>query len=715
MLRNEKEAKAQHMEESESLSKKIISKMALITAAVFLVTVLMAAFLAAKSLIRVNREKLAAVAYENAFLVVNDIENAYGKVEGFSGSLRNISILDPKEQRDAIDTALEGLMEGTGDYTTGFAYFEQNAIADANGEPYSVHKKEIAYEAVVYPNEENTGYVFEKHEDAFDNFEKEYYKQIKSSGEVYVMEPYVYSLRGTEDIMMISIIAPIYNAEGDFFGVAGCDVALNDMQTQRYAGTGYRSTHMVALAEDGTVLLDSADPSTIGKTAPDAGYEAILTDTEKLKTMQEGEFINSNSVINDKAKNFSTGKGGIAITVPLKLDSGNYWTFYLAIDKGEFILNIVLDVLKLMLVVIVIGAILLYIIYQTIEKSLAPVQNILSGAAQLEKGNLKINIEVDTDDELGHLAQAINHISMTVDNYVNDISQQLSEMADNNMDIAIRQKYIGDFLPIQTSIEKIVASLNGTLQQIILTADDVASYSVTVSSGAQTLTTGATDQATAVNALATSIEGLADDITANAEDAQNMNLRVSKVSEKIENSTAEMNKLMSAMTDIRDSSAGIEKIILSIQEIANKTNLLSLNASIEAARAGEAGKGFAVVADEIHDLAAQSAESVNQTTQLIEHSLEAVRNGVAIADDTADSLMEVVEGAKEIAESVDKIIYASQTQKQVLMELTKSIDLIEGVVQSNISAAEESVSTSEELSQQSQRLHDLVNQFHLKK
>ena len=388
------------------------------------------------------------------------------------------------------------------------------------------------------------------------------------------MEPYVYSLRGTEDIMMISIIAPVYNAEGDFFGVAGCDVALNDMQTQHYAGTGYRSTHMVALAEDGTVLLDSADPSTIGKTAPDAGYDALLTDAEKLKTMQEGEFLNSNSIVNDRAKNFSTGKKGIAITVPLKLDSGNYWTFYLAIDQSEFILNIILDVLKLMLVVIVIGAILLYIIYQTIEKSLAPVQHILNGAAQLEKGNLKINIDVDTDDELGHLAQAINHISMTMDNYVNDISQQLSEMAENNMDIAIRQKYIGDFLPIQTSIEKIVASLNGTLQQIILTADDVASHSVTVSAGAQTLTTGATDQATAVNALATSIEGLANDITVNAEDAQNMNLRVSKVSEKIENSTTEMNKLMSAMTEIRDSSAGIEKIIMSIQEIANRTNLL---------------------------------------------------------------------------------------------------------------------------------------------
>lgn len=710
-----KEKKNTGAKTSNSLSKKIISKLVNIVAVMFLLIVIIASFISMNAQVKITEDKLVSVAYENAFLIDSDIEKAYGQALSFASALKNISALRPEEQRDAIDNALAGVLASNKNFTTVFAYFEQNAIPDENGKPYSVHKKEIAYEAVAYLNENQTGITFEKHEDAFDNFEKEYYKQIKSSGEVYVMEPYVYSLRGTEDIMMISIIAPIYNAEGDFFGVAGCDVALNDMQTQRYAGTGYRSTHMVALAEDGTVLLDSADPSTIGKTAPDAGYEAILTDTEKLKTMQEGEFINSNSVINDKAKNFSTGKGGIAITVPLKLDSGNFWTFYLAIDKGEFILNIVLDVLKLMLVVIVIGAILLYIIYQTIEKSLAPVQNILSGAAQLEKGNLKINIEVDTDDELGHLAQAINHISMTVDNYVNDISQQLSEMADNNMDIAIRQKYIGDFLPIQTSIEKIVASLNGTLQQIILTADDVASYSVTVSSGAQTLTTGATDQATAVNALATSIEGLADDITANAEDAQNMNLRVSKVSEKIENSTAEMNKLMSAMTDIRDSSAGIEKIILSIQEIANKTNLLSLNASIEAARAGEAGKGFAVVADEIHDLAAQSAESVNQTTQLIEHSLEAVRNGVAIADDTADSLKEVVEGAKEIADSVDKIIYASQNQKQVLMELTKSIDLIEEVVQSNISAAEESVSTSEELSQQSQRLHDLVNQFHLKK
>ena len=111
MLHNEKNSEALH-DKSNSLSKKIISKMALIVAVIFLVTILMSAFLAARSLIEVNREKLSAVAYENAFLVANDIENAYGKVVGFAGSLRNISDLDPKEQRDAIDTALVGLLEG---------------------------------------------------------------------------------------------------------------------------------------------------------------------------------------------------------------------------------------------------------------------------------------------------------------------------------------------------------------------------------------------------------------------------------------------------------------------------------------------------------------------------------------------------------------------------------------------------------------------------
>ncbi len=713
MLHEEKETKGLYFEKSNSLSKKIISKMALIVASIFLLTIFLSALLAAKSLVQANRERLAAVAYENAFLVTNDIENAYGKVVGFAGSLRNISVLDPKQQRDAIDIALVGLLEGGDGFPTGFAYFEQNVIADANGDPYSVHKKDIAYEAVVYPNEEKTGYVFEKHEDAFDNYEKEYYMQIKNTGGPYIMDPYVYNLMG-KNIMMISIISPIWNAEGEFFGVAGVDVGLDNMQERLLVSTDYKSAHLVALAEDGTILVDSADDTKVGQSASNIGYDTMVEDANKIRSMSEGEYVNSRFIIKN-GKNFSTGKKGVSVAIPLTIEGKTKWTLHLTVNSSEFYGAIIEGAGKLTFMVALLGIILLTLVNRIIKRSLNPIQVITDGAAKLEAGDLKIHIDIQSDDELGRLSQAFNHISSTINNYVNDISEQLSQMADNNMDITITQNYIGDFIPIQMSIEKISQSLNDTLHQIVFSADEVSASSENVSSGAQVLSTGAAEQASAIDQLAASIESLSKDVAANANDAQSANVTVSEVGSYIKESNKEMEELIHAMSNISHSSSEIQKIVKTIEDIAMQTNLLSLNASIEAARAGAAGKGFAVVADEIRELAAKSAEAVNQTTSLIESSQKAVEDGIEIADNTAKSLVTVVKGSEEILSSMDKISNASQNQKIVLEQITENVDLISNVVQSNSSFAQNSAATSAELSSQSKRLHELVNRFHLKK
>lgn len=699
--------------DKNSLSQKIITKMAGITAVIFLLTIMMSALLSAKSLVRVNREKLSAVAYENAFLLVSDIEEAYGKVIGFAGALRNISTLDPTEQRGAIDTALVGLLEGGDGFTTAFAYFEQNAIADADGVPYSVHKKDMAYEAVVYPNEEKTGYVFEKHEDAFDNYDKEYWKQIKQSGEPYIMDPYVYELMG-KNIMMISIIAPVWDAQGEFLGVCGVDVALDKMQEQLLISTDYKSAHLVALAEDNTILVDSADNTTVGKTASEVGYKTMETDVHKLNDMPEGELRSSRALIKAR-KNYGTKKGGVCVTIPLTVNNKTHWTLHMTVNGMEFYGPIIEGAGKLTFIVLVFGFLLLRSMNRIIRRALDPIQVITEGAGKLEAGDLNIHIDIQSEDELGRLAQAFNHISTIINNYVNDISEQLSQMADNNMDINISQDYIGDFIPIQISIKKISESLNETLQEIVISADEVSASSENVSSGAQILSDGATEQASAIDQLAASIESLSQDVSANAKDAQTANNFVSEVNRHIEESNKEMEHLIQAMSEISHSSGEIEKIVKTIEDIAAQTNLLSLNASIEASRAGMAGKGFAVVANEIRELASKSAQAVNQTASLIATSQKAVENGMGIADNTAKSLMTVVKGSEEILVSMEKISNASQNQKGVLEQITTNVDLISNVVQSNSSFAQNSAATSAELSDQSKRLHELVNRFHLKK
>lgn len=402
------------------------------------------------------------------------------------------------------------------------------------------------------------------------------------------------------------------------------------------------------------------------------------------------------------------------MAIPLSVNGKTQWTLHLTVDNSEFYGPIVEGAGKLTVLVILFGVILLKAVNRVIKRILDPIKIITDEASKLEAGDLNIHIDIQSDDELGQLSQAFNHISATMNNYVEDISQQLSQMADNNMDIAITQDYIGDFIPIQVSIEEIAQSLNDTLHQIVLAADEVSASSENVSSGAKILSDGAAEQASAIDQLASSIENLSQDVAENARDAQATNAIVSDVSKYIEKSNQEMDLLVHAMSDISHSSGEIEKIVRTIEEIAEQTNLLSLNASIEAARAGDAGRGFAVVADEIRELAAKSAEAVNQTAALIASSQKAVENGIGIADNTAKSLTAVVQGSEEILGSMDKISIASQNQKSVLKQLTEHVDLISSVVQSNSSFAQESAETSEELSGQSKRLHDLVNRFQLK-
>ena len=169
-----------------------------------------------------------------------------------------------------------------------------------------------------------------------------------------------------------------------------------------------------------------------------------------------------------------------------------------------------------------------------------------------------------------------------------------------------------------------------------------------------------------------------------------------------------------AMGKISSSSEEISKIIKAIEDIAFQTNILALNASVEAARVGAAGKGFAVVANEVQQLAAKSAESAKNITDLIVNSVRLVQYGTSLSGETMTALTNVVSSSRQSAELVEHIADSAKQQAESLSQLTEGMENISAVVQSNANTAEESASSAQELHHHAERLQAAVRHFQLR-
>ncbi|HNW09721.1 MAG TPA: methyl-accepting chemotaxis protein [Candidatus Rifleibacterium sp.] len=261
--------------------------------------------------------------------------------------------------------------------------------------------------------------------------------------------------------------------------------------------------------------------------------------------------------------------------------------------------------------------------------------------------------------------------------------------------------------------KKMLESLRNLLSEIHIVSASLTEGSEGVSSASDALSNQTTGEAASVQQISSSLADIASRARSNAEKSEIVRVLANEARDAATAGNEEMGNMVLSMGEISNASTQIAKVIKVIDDIAFQTNLLALNAAVEAARAGRHGKGFAVVADEVRNLAGRSAKAARETGELIESTVQKVKNGAEIAGKTNTGLQTIVGAVLKTTTLIEEIALASKEQASGVDQISGGVSAIESATQENCATAEETAAAAEELNKMAKQLSDLLKRFKL--
>jgi methyl-accepting chemotaxis protein len=307
------------------------------------------------------------------------------------------------------------------------------------------------------------------------------------------------------------------------------------------------------------------------------------------------------------------------------------------------------------------------------------------------------------------------------------IQQRMKDISEGEGDLTARLEVHGDdeIARLSSGFNHFVQNIQGIIQQVISISNAIASGSLEMNAGMSEMSITAESIAKTAEGQKTSVKQATAKVSAIAESSQVNNANVSnalQVFDQAQNAAAKggtsVGEAIRGMQVIHDSSKQIGSILTVITEIANQTNLLSLNAAIEAAKAGEHGKGFAVVAEEVRKLAERSAHAAKEITTLIQTSSKSIQDGNQLVNAVGGILHNIQEAITASGQRMKAIGVQSQAQSQDSTTVVAVMGDLSGIAEQNAAATEEMAATIHEttravddLTNAAENLNALVSRF----
>ncbi|MDM8560940.1 methyl-accepting chemotaxis protein [Thiotrichales bacterium HSG14] len=309
------------------------------------------------------------------------------------------------------------------------------------------------------------------------------------------------------------------------------------------------------------------------------------------------------------------------------------------------------------------------------------------------------------------ISKSFNQIMDFNQQVIEDIVFIIAALAQGDLTKNIENRYAGAFDKLKNDINTTIQKLTDIMTAILQTAESVNNTAEKISQYNISLSQRTEQQAASLKKTAARMLQMIAFVQKNADNAQHATQLAINAKERAEKGGEVVGSTILAMTEITRSSQKITDIISVINEIAFQTNLLALNAAVEAARAGEQGRGFAVVASEVRNLAQRSAEAAKEIKALIEDSVTKVEEGTKLANQSGETLNEIVLSVKKVSNIIAEITTVSQKQSAGINQVNKAIAQMDGSTQQNAIMVEEAATTSNIMKKQAENLKKQVAFF----